>query len=69
MKDVTVARWLIENLENNGFELNPEMKRIALEYEIIQMEKAWTDGYQKAKDDIICDTFSTFNKFYTKNYH
>lgn len=68
MKDITVARWLIQTMENNGYEIPEKIKTIALEYEIIQMKDAWLDGYQKAKDDIICDTFSTFNKFYQKTY-
>lgn len=68
MKDVTIARYLLKSMEDNGFRLPKKYVREALEFEIEQMRNAWLDGYQKAKDDIICDTFSTFENYYQKNY-
>lgn len=44
--------------------LYDDMKHV----EYYQMENAWTDGYHKSKDDIICDTFSTFEKHYEIKY-
>lgn len=65
---MTVARLLLKSMENSGFVLPQKYVNEALEFEIQQMREAWLDGYQKAKDDIICDTFSSFENFYQKTY-
>ena len=68
MKEITVAAFLMQTMEDNGFRLPKKYIKEALEVERKQMEDAWYNGYQKAKDDIICDTFSTFDKYYNETY-
>lgn len=68
MREITVATFLMQTMEDSGFRLPKKYIKEALEVERKQMEDAWYNGYQKAKDDIICDTFSTFDKYYNETY-
>lgn len=69
----TALSWLLDQLPPpiQVALLNTSIDDIvkAKEMEMKQMKDSWINGYHKAKDDIICDTFSTFEKFYTENFH
>jgi len=55
--------WLLKTLEDNGFQINKEIKERAYKIEQVITEDAWKDGYKKAHEDIVTNKLSTFEQY------
>jgi hypothetical protein len=59
----TAVKWLIENIAYipMGFEIDIIEQAKAMQNK--QLREAWNDGYKKAQQDIVTNSFSTFEQY------
>jgi hypothetical protein len=59
----TAVEWLIENIAYipMGFEIDIIKQAKAMQNK--QLKEAWNDGYKKAQQDIVTNSFSTFEQY------